>query len=211
MAERLDDTIPTHKSLLTRLKNWEDQEGWREFFDTYWRLIFSTALQAGLTEEEAEEVVQETILTVARRFKEGKYEHDPKIGSFKGWLLNTTRWRIQDQFRKRSPAGQAARHARRDATRTPTTERVPDPASLDLDAIWERDWEQNLMEAAVERVRLQVDPKLFQLFHTHVVRGWPVRKVAEKLNANLAQVYYARHKISRLIQKEVRRLESKGI
>ena len=29
--------------------------------------------------------------------------YDPKIGSFKGWLLNITRWRIADQFRKRKP------------------------------------------------------------------------------------------------------------
>jgi len=211
MLDRQNDSIPTHQSLLTRLKNWDDQDGWREFFDTYWRLIFSTALQAGLTEDEAQEVVQETILTVAKRFKEGKYEHDPRIGSFKGWLLNTTRWRIHDQFRKRLRTVPMRKRSKLDSARTATTERVPDPASLDLDAIWERDWEQNLTEVAFERVRGQVSPKLFQLFHTHVVRGWPAQKVAEKLHANLAQVYYARHKVSRLIQKEVARLEKKGI
>jgi len=30
-----NDLIPTRLSLLTRLKDWNDQEGWRDFFDTY--------------------------------------------------------------------------------------------------------------------------------------------------------------------------------
>jgi len=33
------DSIPTRSSLLGRLKDWEDQESWRDFFETYWRLI----------------------------------------------------------------------------------------------------------------------------------------------------------------------------
>ena len=35
------DSIPTRQSLLARLKDVADQESWREFFDTYWRLIMS--------------------------------------------------------------------------------------------------------------------------------------------------------------------------
>jgi hypothetical protein len=51
------DSIPTRQSLLARLKDWGDQESWREFFDTYWRLIHATALKAGLNEAEAQEVM----------------------------------------------------------------------------------------------------------------------------------------------------------
>ena len=213
MSERVDESIPTRKSLLTRLKNWEDQESWREFFDTYWKLIYGTALQAGLNEDEAEEVVQETVITIAKGFREGKYRHDPNVGSFKGWLLNTTRWRIRDQLRKRRRVGPNRERERgmRDPGETPTTERVADPASLDVDAVWERDWEQNLTDAAMDRVKQRVDPKRFQLFHMHVVRAWPARKVAKKLNSNLAHVYYAKHKITALVEKEVRRLEREGI
>lgn len=35
-----EDSIPTRKSLLGRLKDWEDQESWHVFFDTYWKLIY---------------------------------------------------------------------------------------------------------------------------------------------------------------------------
>src|SRR5262245_26498265 len=89
----------TRASLLERLKNWEDKESWREFFAIYWRLIYSTATKAGLSDAEAQDVVQETIITVAKKMPGFKY--DPAIGSFKSWLLHTTRWKITDQFRKR--------------------------------------------------------------------------------------------------------------
>src|SRR5206468_6695174 len=54
-----------------------------------------------------------------------KLKYDPAIGSFKGWLLQITRWRIADQFRKREP-GNAKRPRPSDDRATATIERVPD-------------------------------------------------------------------------------------
>ena len=90
----------TRKSLIERLGNWEDQRSWDDFYKRYWRLIYSVALKSGLRSEEALDVVQETILVIAKQQKEHRY--DPKSGSFKSWLMNQTRWRIADQFRRRA-------------------------------------------------------------------------------------------------------------
>jgi len=100
-----DVRIPTRRSLLTRLKNWDDQEGWREFFDTYWNLIYGVAIKAGLGDAEAQDVVQETVIAVAKKMQD--FHYDPSIGTFKSWLLHTTRWKIADQFRKRLRPEQA--------------------------------------------------------------------------------------------------------
>ena len=72
---------------------------WKDFFDTYWKLIYGVAIKAGLNDAEAQEVVQETIIAVAKQMEGFKY--DPKMGSFKGWLLLHTRWRIADKMRRR--------------------------------------------------------------------------------------------------------------
>ena len=93
--------LATRRSLVDRLADWGDQLRWQEFFDTYSKLIYSAARRSGLTDAEAQEVVQETVITVAKNIDKLKY--DPAIGSFKGWLLQITRWRIADQFRKREP------------------------------------------------------------------------------------------------------------
>jgi DNA-directed RNA polymerase specialized sigma24 family protein len=62
-----NEFIPTRRSLLSRLKRCEDQQGWKEFFETYSKLIHRMALKAGLMDAEAQDVVQETMIVVARK------------------------------------------------------------------------------------------------------------------------------------------------
>jgi len=77
----------------------DPKANWKTFFDSYWRLIYDTALKAGLTEGEAREVIQELMLDVG--WKVLKLGFDPTKGSFKGWVIHLTRWRIIDKLKKR--------------------------------------------------------------------------------------------------------------
>lgn len=208
MVEKPDSFIPTRRSLLTRLKNWSDEASWRRFFDVYGKLIYTTAVKAGLTQDEAEEALQETIITVAKKFKEQKYRYDPRPGSFKAWLLHTTRWRINDQLRKRWRQERLEERRNRNTSATPKGESVPDPAGFELEALWEREWQTNLLEAATERIKRQVSPSVYQIFDLRAVKDWPARKVADALHVSLARVYYAEYKVSALVKKEVKRLET---
>src|SRR4051812_31650093 len=101
MAQHDNEVLRTRATLLDRLKNWQDRSSWQQFFDTYWGLIYGVARQAGLNDAEAQDVVQETMSAVAKHMPSFKY--NPALGSFKSWLLNMTRWRITDQWRKRTP------------------------------------------------------------------------------------------------------------
>ncbi len=199
------EVLATRRSLVERLGDWNDRKRWQQFFDSYWRLIHNAARKAGLTEAEAQEVVQETLITVAKKIDQLKY--DPAIGSFKGWLLNITRWRIADQFRKRKP-DQARKSFRDDGdVRTATIERIADPAGLELEEIWDEEWRKNRMQAAVARVKRQVDPKQYQIFDCYVFKEWPAQKVASELRVTIAQVYLAKHRLAALLKKELRTAE----
>jgi RNA polymerase sigma factor (sigma-70 family) len=200
--------LATRRSLVDRLANWDDRARWQEFFDSYWKLIYSAARKSGLTDAEAQEVVQETIITVAKRIDQLRY--DPARGSFKGWLLHITRWRIADQFRKRLPAQTSGRRSD-DDRQTATIERVADENAIDLDELWEREWQENLLAAAAARVKKQIDPKQFQIFDCYVRKDWPAQKVAKQLRVSVGQVYLARHRVAALLKKEVRALEKAGM
>ena len=63
------------------------------------------AIQAGLTDSEADEVVQETAIAMARHLPE--YRYDPKVCRFKTWLLNQASWRVKDRLKKRRREAQA--------------------------------------------------------------------------------------------------------
>jgi RNA polymerase sigma factor (sigma-70 family) len=202
-----DEFIPTRRSLLSRLKNWDDQESWRVFFDTYWRLLYGVALKAGLSEAEAQDVVQEAVMSVAKQMRGFRY--DPAVGSFKGWLRLITRRRIADHFRKRGRDAVGHVHrSDRTATGTGTIERLPGPESFNLDTVWDEEWEKAIMDAAIRHVKQQVAPKQYQIFDCYVLKSWPVAKVRSDLGVSLAQVYLAKHRVSRLIRKEVARLQT---
>jgi len=205
-----EELIPTRNSLLSRLKNRDDNESWQDFFNTYWKLVYGVAIKAGLTEEEAEEAVQETVITVARRIPEFKY--DPTKCAFKTWLLNLTRWRIIDQIRKRKPDHAALRLHRSDATaRTATIEQIADPASLDLDKVWEQEWEQHLVTAAIGKVKQRVSPEQYQMLDLCVYKQWPVKRIAKQLGVSRGSVYLARHRITGMLKREVKAMEKRMV
>jgi RNA polymerase sigma factor (sigma-70 family) len=196
--------IPTRWTLIRRLKKWDDQEGWREFFDTYWKLIYGTAIKSGLTDDEAQEVVQETVISVSRNITD--FEASAEAGSFKGWLLQLTRWRITDQVRKRRPSDG---HGHADNTsNTPTTARIPDPAGLELEKVWEEEWQSNLIHAALDRVQKEASAKHYQIFYLYVIRGTPVEKVAAATGVKPGEVYLVKHRLMPLFEKAVRAIDS---
>jgi RNA polymerase sigma factor (sigma-70 family) len=210
--EKVDNSaelIPTRHSLLSRLKDSNDQESWKHFFDTYWKLIYTTAIRAGLNSAEAEDVVQETVMSVFKSIP--KFEYDNKRGSFKTWLLRLTQWRIQDQFRKRQRDIKPHYRSAETGTDTATVERVIDPVGSKLEEMWDEEFEANLLQAAAERVKKKVDPKQYQIFDLYVTKKWPVSKVASTLQINSAQVYLIKHRIGSLIKKEVNYLREKPI
>lgn len=201
-----DELIPTRTTLIQRLKNWQDQSSWQDFFDTYWKLIYGVARKGGLTATEAQDVVQETMISVARQMPTFKY--DRAIGSFKSWLLNTTRWRIIDQLRKREPSAARALSDEEITVRTPTTEELVDPVSRKLDDLWNAEWEKNLLDAAISRVKRRLDPQRYQIFDFYVNKEWPPDKVAEAFGISVDQVYLAKHRVTEMIKAEVKRLET---
>ena len=205
MTKPVEDWIPTRQSLLSRLRDWDDKESWEDFFNTYWKLIYNVALQSGLTEVEAQEVVQETVIAVAKRIPE--FQYDPGKGSFKGWLLKTTQWRISDQFRKRRAYVPLSGEPQTESSSTTPNQPCLEAPAPELEEKWNDLWQENLLAVAIERVKQRADPREFQMFEMAVQREWPALKVAQKLNVTRAHVYYARHKISRLLRKEIERLE----
>ena len=213
----VDELLPTRQSLLSRLRDWDDQESWREFFETYWRLIHGLAMKCGLTDSEAQDVVQETMLSVAKQMPGFKY--DPALGSFKGWLLQITRRRIADQMRKRRPLGVQASAPPPNVPRAPvqelhlddrtdTVERIPDPAGPAVERLWDEEWQRNLIRSAIERVKRRVTAKQFQMFDLYVTQQWPMDLVTSTLGVSAARVYMAKMRIGRLLRREVKILEA---
>ncbi|HEV2695867.1 MAG TPA: sigma-70 family RNA polymerase sigma factor [Verrucomicrobiae bacterium] len=203
MAHPADELIPTRATLIHRLKNWQDQSSWQDFFDTYWNLIYTVALKRGLNPAEAEDVVQETLISVAKHMPTFKY--DPTIGSFKGWLLNMTRWRIADQYRKRNYLSGSDDLDESD-TGGMKVDKLAEWLAPDLEKIWESEWENNLLKAALTSARRRLDPAHYQIYDFYVNKGWPPEKVADAFSIPIGQVYTAKCRVTEVIRQEIERL-----
>jgi RNA polymerase sigma factor (sigma-70 family) len=202
-------TFATRRSLVDGLANWRDRRHWQDFHRVYARLIYGFARRAGLTDAEANDALQETLLTVARRAEGFKY--DPVRGSFKGWILQIARWRVADQYRKRLPVeGHLSNGSDGGSARTATIARAMDPAGPELERKWSSEWHADLLEKALKRVKGKVSARQYQIFDCYVIKEWPATRVQRDLGVNLAQVYLAKHRVAGLLKKEVEGLLGDG-
>lgn len=205
----VDDPLPTRSTLLSRLRNCQDDQSWQEFFNLYWQLIYDVALKYGLSDAEAQDVVQETMLAVHRKIPEFRY--DPTKGSFKNWLFNLTRWRVLDHLRRRPSAVGMDFNPESANRATPVVERIPDESQMQMERFWDREWAENLQKAALERIKQKVEPKQFQVFDLYVLREWPAGRVSKTLNVSLTQVYLAKHRIAKLLRQELKLMEQASV
>jgi len=205
MPDTPRELIPTRRSLIDRLKRWDDGQSWQQFFDTYWKLIYGVAFRAGLPDAEAQDVVQDTIVSVARQMPSFRY--DPARGSFKTWLFLLARRRIADHLRKEYRRVKIEPDSATHPSRTGRLARMPDPAGPELETLWDEEWKKHLLGAALRRVKAQVEPKHFQVFEAYVLKEWPVEEVVLAFSVSAAQVYTIKHRVGARLEAELRQTE----
>jgi RNA polymerase sigma factor (sigma-70 family) len=213
MSTGADDSLLTRRTLLSRLRNLDDQESWRTFFNLYWQLLYNVARKSGLDDFGAQEIVQDTVIAVARKMPE--FHYDPARGTFRQWLLRITRRRIIDHLRRiyRQPprADVAPESLDEDVERAAA---VIDQSESAIETAWNEEWEKATFEAALAQVRVAINPRHFQVFDYCVLKEWPASKVAATLGLNAAQVYLAKHRVAQAMKRAVRRINderSRGI
>lgn len=209
-----DEPLPTRASLLDRLKNPSDDASWSEFDRNYRGLLTGVARRAGLNDHETAEVVQDTLIALARKIPEFRYQ--PGKDSFKGWLLQVLRWRIVDRVRRRAaaralePATLAERLSERDdpvSHSNPTN--VADPREA-FASIWDAEWEEHLLKQALARVKRQANPEQYAIYHLREIEQRPVAEVRKALGVSAAAIYLASFRVGALLKREVRRLQESG-
>ena len=191
----------TRTSFVERLRNWRDDATWAEFMQRYGRIVRGVAIRAGLRPDEAEDVVQETAASVAKKMP--TFEYDKGRSSFENWVRHVTALRIKDQLRRRMQGV----GAESDTAGTGTLERLPDMrVSEEQQSAWDEAWRREVMDRALERVQLKVKPAHYQVFYLSVVDGRPGPEVARTLGVSLPNVYIVRHRVLGVLRGEVERI-----
>ena len=196
------DPAGTRKTLINRLRQTNsDTRSWSEFYELYWKLVYSVARKAGLSETDAEDVVQETFLKVSKSIK--KFDYDPSKGRFRNWLCLITKQQVANHYRKSKNLPPLPSNWNEDPDE-PARD-IPDPTS-DWDSLWESEDRKHTMHLALTKLKDKVKPKPYQIFLAHCIKGMPVKEVASLLEVSNNEVYLAKSRVMPLFEEEIKAL-----
>jgi RNA polymerase sigma factor (sigma-70 family) len=193
-------TMPTSPTLLGRLSRLPtDQAAWSEFSERYGRKIYGWCRHWELQQADAEEVTQEVLLKLARKMATFQYD---SARSFRAWLKTVAHHAWRDFLDGRRRSGMGSGDTR--ILEMLQTVEARDNLAEHLD----QEFARELLEEAMARVRLRVQAHTWQAFQLLALEGLSGAVVAERLNMKVATAFVARSKVQKMIQEEVRRLET---
>jgi RNA polymerase sigma factor (sigma-70 family) len=189
----------TSVTLLGRLRNDPtDQAAWNEFVERYGRKIYGWCRHWNLQDADAEDVTQTVLLLLARKMS--TFAYDP-ARSFRSWLKTLTQHAWSDFTTARKKADQGSGDTR-------IEEQLYNVAARDdLVTRLNAEFDQELLETAMVRVRLRVRPQTWDAFRLTALEGLSGAAAAEQLKMRVATVFNAKSKVHRMLQEELGKLE----
>lgn len=177
----------TRPSLLIRIRDPANSPAWEDFVRIYTPLIHGYCRQRELQDADAADVAQEvmrSVMTAIRRF-----EYDPQVGSFRGWLLTVARNKVNNLLGASERRPQAA-------TDTTLVERIETQSLAAEEARWDQDYHQRLFRWASERVRQEVRPATWQAFCLTAMENRSAEEAASATGLTVGGVYVARSRVT---------------
>lgn len=193
-------SLDTSVSLLQRLSgDQQDAKAWQEFVMRYGRLVLHWARRWGLSGSDAQDVAQEVLLVLVRQIRSFRYDPQRRFRSWLKTIVMRTCSRLrQSELRPEVNGTGGTLHAR-------LLESVEARENLAL--LLERFADREVLELAVQRVKLRVQPTTWAAFERLAIERRPGLVVARELGLKLSWIYVARHKVQRMLREELDKLE----
>lgn len=187
-------TVTTSSSLLVRLRDRADNDAWHRLVCLYSPLLYEWLDRCGLQATEADDLVQEVLMTVAQEMSDFRY--DRAKGTFRGWLRTILVHRLRHfrRSRKARPEADGEFYER-------LLDHLEDERS-DLSRVWDREHDQHVVSRLLEMVRGEFEPKTWQAFRLVMLEEKDVAAVAEELHLSRNAVYLAKSRVLQRLRQE---------
>ena len=103
-----DFDVRTSKTLLQKLRVFEDRRAWSQFMSLYLPMIQTWGRRFGLQNDDVEELTGRLLTKLVEALP--RFDYDPKKGSFRGWLKTITQRELTTfarERRRRMPGDEA--------------------------------------------------------------------------------------------------------
>lgn len=185
----------TSASLLARLRDGQDPDAWARVLDLYGPLIRGWAARLDVRGADADDIVQDVLAVVVRRFPE--FRHPERPGAFRGWLRAIAVNCVRDGWRARrvnpvAPGG---------SDFAEYLARLEDPSDP-LSRQWDREHDEHVVRRLLDRLRAEFEPKTWAMFRRFVLDRVPAEAVAAELGTTANAVYIARSRVLARLREE---------
>ena len=197
MDERdaLELTTATSTALLEALRDRGNQLVWHVFCQRYRRPVARYGRSAfGLTEDDAEDAAQQTLIEFHEAYLRGDYQRDR--GRLRSWLFGIATYQMRQTVRKNFRRREVhAGHSGEDdvMNRLAASESV-------LEERWEEEWRQAIYGQCMVEVRRQFNTQTVEAFELFAKDGLTAREVAKRLGMTTNAVYLAKQHILKRIR-----------
>jgi RNA polymerase sigma-70 factor, ECF subfamily len=181
----------TSASLLERLREQPADADWRRLVELYAPLIRGWLRRHGVTDADADDVGQEVLTVVVRRFPD--FTHNRRRGAFRAWLRAITANCLRDFWRARRlrPAGPDF---------AGLLDQLADDAS-EMSGQWDREHDLHVARRLLELIRGDFAPSTWEAFRRVALDGAAPAAVAADLGLTVNAVFIAKSRVlSRLRQ-----------
>jgi RNA polymerase sigma-70 factor, ECF subfamily len=201
----------TDETLLQKVKKLDAHVAWQEFYRAYWSAILRYARKLGLNDDQAKEVLQETMVTLMRVLP--NFTYDRRKGKFRNFLLTIVHRKSLAAFRRAKGLSDVSLDCDDPWGRVALRDLLPAEVSRSAEVEAEALWRQAIMEDAL--ARLAVDPALAETtwpaFRSYVIENRPVADVAQEFGLKENAVYQIKNRLLRRLRENVaRRLREAG-
>lgn len=190
----------TSTSLLNGLRDANNDRVWSDFYARYQPMLIAFGKRLGLSDQDAQDGAQETLLAFARSYREGGYDRDK--GRLRTWLFGIAAHKARDIQRKRGKELVITD----EANSTRFLNKIPDDRSIS--EVWEAEWARAILGQAMAEVRKQVKPQTMQAFELFALQGWPAEKVASHLGMSENAVWISKNRVLSRLRKAQDYLET---
>jgi RNA polymerase sigma-70 factor (ECF subfamily) len=191
----------TSATLLARLRQVPaDQAAWAQFTERYGRKIYAWCRRWNLQGADAEDLTQDVLLKLAEKMQ--TFVYDP-TKSFRGWLKTVARHAWSDSWSGRKAAVAAGGSQALEVLQTVE-------ARDDLVRRLEEEFDRELLDEAMARVRARVLPRTWEAFERTALQGQSGAEAGRALGMKVATIFVARSKVQKMLQEEMQKLEDPG-
>lgn len=192
------DVTRTTTMLLDGLGQLDDDAAWATVDRRYRPIVTGMARRLGVSDADAADVAQETMVRVLAEYRDGRY--DRERGRLRTWILAIARTKIADVHRKRGVRKEA-----RGESAILTT-----PTDAEMEDLWSTERRMVILRTALEELQStsNIAARSIQAFEMLVFHQRSVEDVGATLDMTPNDVYLVRSRITKKLREVVAQLEA---